>query len=127
MHKMTESTDNKPLKIEVVADSPSPVYADGMHQMALGYPNSRVSFHTVQSSNGTNVETRRVVATVVLPTVTLVEIATQILALVKDSEPQLIAYKDTSGQQLVELLSKISADPSAVAAVAGRPADKPAA
>jgi hypothetical protein len=92
-----------------VESAPS-TYADGISQVALGYPVSRVFlFHSTMpsSSAGAQKEARKITQILLIPTVQLVEACKNILGLAKALEAQLGQLNGVQSGQLTSLLSDV--------------------
>jgi hypothetical protein len=105
---MPTSEDPAP---ELIGHDQAPMlYADGIGQVLFGYPVSRlVLFSVVTGSDLTNQtpEKRRVTHVLSMPTINLLEVASQILVAVKNSESTMAAQSDQQIARLHELLRDI--------------------
>jgi len=89
------------------ASSAPTIYADGVAQVAMGYPLSRVILHTVTASESLAEgapEQRKAEVTIVMPTATLLEACNLLLQVARTNESELVALGDQGGDRLREQL-----------------------
>ena len=90
-----------------IKDNCDAIYSDGVAQVAIGFPVSKIFFfqsHQPVGSDGPK-EIRRVTHTVTIPTVRLVEACKHVLGAVKSVEEQLVRLGNAQSTQLQKLLS----------------------
>ena len=98
------------------------VFAEGWTHFYLGYPVTKIRFHTMLEPPGDqSKEVRRVVATLSLPTTVAVQLAQTILAGVKSNEHLLTQAADQAASQLRQLLSTQNEIPSPQALIKKEP------
>ena len=81
------------------------IYVEGMSQMLVGFPNSRLLMHSMAHRDAATPgapELRHIVCELIMPTSTAIELAQNILAGLSASKPQLEAVK-------LEWISKLDA------------------
>lgn len=87
------------------------IFADGMSQMLMGTPVSRVIFHTTLESYSERApEVRRAAAILVMPTGQLVEFALNILHAVKENEQRFLAGNAELERKWGELVKNLDVD-----------------
>jgi len=67
------------------------IYVEGLSQMMLGFPNSRLLMHSSAVQNSTSsavVETRQVTCELVMPTTAMIEMARAILDILSQNQKQ---------------------------------------
>lgn len=93
-------------------DSAPTIFADGIAQVALGYPMSRVIFHTVSGvqalAEGMS-EQRKAEATIVMPTANLIEAMKLVLDLARQNEDALATLHDAGAVRVREMLQQMNA------------------
>jgi hypothetical protein len=85
-------------------------YADGITQVALGYPISKIFFHHVTTHTTppeAQKEVRKVTQILSIPTVQLVEACKLILSLAKAHEVQLVQLNGNQTSQFTSLLADV--------------------
>ncbi len=81
------------------------VFADGISQVLMGYPVSRVVFHTILEPAGSDSrELRRASMILTMPTVALIETARNLLNLAKEAEGQLVQFSSEQAVAIQQLL-----------------------
>jgi len=86
------------------------LFAEGLTQIMLGYPNSRLLLHTlIAPKEGAKKEIRRAVATLTIPTATLIELANLVLDAARRTGEQLLEFQAASGPRLATLLADAAA------------------
>jgi hypothetical protein len=89
---MTHPETQNPTQI-VQTDRPNipSIYAEGLSQMMLGFPNSRLLMHSSAVQNSTSsatVETRQLTCELVMPTTAMIEMARAILDILSQNQKQ---------------------------------------
>lgn len=89
------------------------MYADGFSQLLIGFPLTKIVLHSVfdPKSEANAKEERTVVATICIPTISAIQLATTILAGCKSSESQIGLFADQYSTQIktaIAQLAKIS-------------------
>lgn len=85
------------------------IYCDGITQLMLGSPVSRIVCHTVlEPAKSGSAEIRRVAATICMPTAALVEMALNILSAVKENEERYILSNASTSESSVALINSFS-------------------
>lgn len=94
----------------LVGKSSAPeVLAEGVSQVLMGYPMSRLVLHTVlDPEDAESREIRRAAGIVTMSTVSLVQTAKLILKLAKEAEGQLSEFNAEHGVRIRELLKDIN-------------------
>ena len=109
---MTEPNDRIESKeFTLVGSQGAPhLYADGMSQMMLGFPNSKLLLHVTINppADGTR-EARRGVAWLNMPTATLIEMASIILATTKQAEGELAVFSSQHTEKLQQVVRQLDA------------------
>ena len=94
-------------------DAAPELVADGLNQMVVGYPHSRILLHTLipvdPSAYGVR-EVRKVVATVTMPNLAMVDMALQILRAHLVNQTQIEDARTATGNQLKLLLKGLSVE-----------------
>jgi hypothetical protein len=93
------------------------VYADGLTQLHLGYPISRVVLHGLversEDPPGSKDvrELRHVACELVMPTIGLLDMAVNVLRAVRSGEAQLADFSSQSAARIQEMINSISVSP----------------
>lgn len=82
------------------------VYVDGASQILVGYPMTKIYFHSVVNHSDTQ-EKRKVVQVLTLSTTTAIELANLILSVAKKSNEFLLPMSQSALDQLQTLISDI--------------------
>jgi hypothetical protein len=113
------------LPFELVGRDVAPVaFADGIAELTMGFPHSRVSFFQLsEPANPTagQKEVRRASMVVVIPTAQLLEACKNTLGLAKSVEPQLTSMVAQQSAQLTGLLEGVEARLPQMAAIVPAP------
>lgn len=84
------------------------IYAEGISHVLLGYPVTKVVFHTMmEPATPQNKEIRKATAVLAIPTVSLIESAQLILQVCKGGVGDLTGFNALQGQKIQDLLSAI--------------------
>lgn len=82
------------------------VFSDGISQVLLGYPVSRLVMHTIlEPASEEAKEVRRAAVVLTMPTMTLIDTALMILRVCKQGEDQLVGFNSQQGAKISELLA----------------------
>ncbi|MFZ2162505.1 MAG: hypothetical protein WAW02_09835 [Sideroxyarcus sp.] len=91
-----------------ISDELLEVYADGMGFAMLGYPMSKLTFHTVlPPKEGVAVEQRQAVVRVTMSTAALMEFCQNMLSTLEATKPQLLTAKTQFDNTFIALQSKL--------------------
>jgi len=81
---MNMPTSNPDIQIQTIATGNVPShYVEGVSQMLIGFPNSRMMFHSLSQKDSANpnaTEVRTLACELIIPTVALIEMARGILS-----------------------------------------------
>lgn len=110
----TKKSVLSPKKSELVVPQNMPeIYADGFSAMMIGYPMSKIIFHSISMSLGSSddeIEKRTGVAQVVLPTHSLIEFAKHILGSIEANKSGVISSVHQYQGAVLSLISNADAD-----------------
>lgn len=103
---------NEELKFEALIPSDlKTLYADGFSGMMLGFPNSKILFHSVRNTGGAAIdgfEQRVAIFEMALPTSALIELCRKVLIASADSQDVLIE----GGSEILDRVKKMLSDVS---------------
>ncbi len=92
-----------------ISDELLEVYADGMGYAMLGYPMSKLTFHTVlPPKEGVAVEQRQAVVRLTMSTAALMEFCQNMLSTLETTKPQLLTAKTQFDNTFIALQSKLA-------------------
>lgn len=106
----TKASDLKPLAPKVLAVESAPhIFAEGVSQVFMGVPNTKVLLHTlVEPGSEEKQEVRRAIGWVVMPTSTWLEVAQLILNQAVHARDQMGAFADSNAESFKSGLAKLS-------------------
>lgn len=82
------------------------IYVEGWSQLLIGYPMTKITFHTtVEPANNDHKELRRTATTISMPLAIAVQLAQTILAGCKSAESQIVGAATEATAQLKQMLS----------------------
>lgn len=108
---MVEENKQKQVKVRLLRSSTMPViYAEGIAQMSVGFPNSRIFLSQMSQKSGdedNKEETHHLACELVLPTIALIEIAQNILGDIAENKEILKSASVEWAQKINDIVSAL--------------------
>ena len=96
----------------VCSDNLQEIFTDGVSEVMLGYPTSKVLFHTVTTLNTINIpEQRQAVFRMTMNTATLLEMCRNILAAAVDNKEQFPLMSQQFNERFIQILDDVEITP----------------
>jgi len=114
--QVTKKPEHASMIVAGTIESAPSIYVDGLAHMTSGPLMSKLHFFQVSNIDRSDVsliESRRVVQTLIIPTVVLAELATNVLKSMAQNRPNLLGGYDKNREVFVRLLEQVSIKESA--------------